>query len=152
MDSSREITAHDLRLLSIGYYIQAGLCAFYSLLVFGYLGFFGAILAAAGREVGEGRNGIPPGLIPLITTIAAILVCVMLGYSACLFLSAYWIKQARNKTFIFVVAALTCLGIPYGTVLGIFTFIVLQRPVAKQFFSPGTRDSAESLPLTPPAV
>jgi hypothetical protein len=32
-------------------------------------------------------------------------------------------------------AALNCLAMPYGTVLGIFTFLVLQRTAAKEMFA-----------------
>lgn len=150
MDSSVEITKHDLRLLSIGYYIQGGLCGFYSLMVLGYLGFLGAILAAAEEQTGQGRNAIPPGFIHLLTTILAVVLLLVLAYAACLLLCGIWIKKRRYRMFLLVMAALTCLGIPYGTVLGIFTFVVLQRPTAKQFFEPAGTEGGSSATLPAP--
>src|SRR5579864_515766 len=44
------------------------------------------------------------------------------------------IKQRRSRTFYLVLAAISCLEMPYGTVLGVFTFIVLGRDsIARQF-------------------
>lgn len=43
-------------------------------------------------------------------------------------LSGIWIKKRKNRTFSFVVAAMNCIQFPFGTALGVFTFIVLLRP------------------------
>jgi hypothetical protein len=47
--------------------------------------------------------------------------------------------------FIQIISGLNCLFIPYGTILGVFTLVVLSRPQAKVFFSPPTE---EPQPLT----
>jgi hypothetical protein len=44
------------------------------------------------------------------------------------------IRERSAKTFCLVVAGLTCLGIPYGTALGVFTFVVLGRPEVDALF------------------
>jgi hypothetical protein len=44
-------------------------------------------------------------------------------------------------------AALSCLAIPYGTVLGIFTFMVLQRPAARAIFG-----QTQAPPPLPPTI
>lgn len=43
-------------------------------------------------------------------------------------LSGIWIKKRKNRTFSFVIAAMNCIQFPFGTALGVFTFIVLSRP------------------------
>ena len=50
-------------------------------------------------------------------------------------LSAVWMKQRRNRMFSFVVAGFNCLALPFGTVLGVFTLIVLNRPSVAQKYS-----------------
>jgi hypothetical protein len=45
-----------------------------------------------------------------------------------------WIKKRKNRTFSFVVAAMNCLQFPFGTALGVFTFIVLARPTVKSSY------------------
>jgi len=47
------------------------------------------------------------------------------------------LRKRKHRTFLLVMAALSCLSIPYGTILGIFTFMVLQRPAAKKLFEQG---------------
>ena len=45
------------------------------------------------------------------------------------------VQKRRNKTLIYIMAALSCMFIPDGTLLGVFTFIVLASPAAIQEFS-----------------
>jgi hypothetical protein len=42
-------------------------------------------------------------------------------------LSGLFLRQRRHRTFSMVVGGLNCLQIPFGTMLGIFTIIVLSR-------------------------
>lgn len=131
-----DTTAHDLKLLSIGYYIQAGIIGFYSLLVLGYAGFLSFFLTAASNEAERrGQGGLPPGFASILTAVIGVLLVLLIAYAVCMFLTGYWVARYRNRIFIYVMAALTCLGIPYGTVLGVFTFIAMQRPTARQLFS-----------------
>ena len=44
------------------------------------------------------------------------------------------LQRRKGHTFCQVVAGLTCLSIPLGTILGVFTFIVLNRPEVKVMF------------------
>lgn len=132
------ITSHDLRLLSIGYYIQAGIAAFYTLMLLGYSAFATAIFANIARISAESnQQQIPAGILTIISILLAIVIGLTCAYTICMFLAGYWLRRYRNKLFIQIVGALTCLAIPYGTVLGIFTFMVLQRPSARQFFVEG---------------
>jgi hypothetical protein len=50
------------------------------------------------------------------------------------------IAQRKNRTFSFVIAAINCLSLPFGTALGIFTIIVLNRPSVQTLY----QDSAPS--------
>jgi hypothetical protein len=45
-----------------------------------------------------------------------------------------YLKQHRKRTFCLVVAAISCIVIPFGTVLGIFTIVVHKRPSAIRLF------------------
>ena len=45
-----------------------------------------------------------------------------------------FLAQRAYYTFCFVVAALECVFVPFGTVLGVFTIVVLQRPAVKEMF------------------
>ena len=65
---------------------------------------------------------------------AVVLVVWMLGT-----LTAYagrCIQKRRRKLFVYVMSALNCLFIPYGTLLGVFTFVVLSSVAASREFEP----------------
>jgi zinc transporter ZupT len=135
MDAGRDITIHDLKLLSIGYYIQGGIAAFYTVVMAGYMGFLGTMLAAFGTAAQrDGQKAIPEFVFSLLTGLFMVIAIFSLATTICLLLAGYWLRRYRNKLFIFIVAALSCLSVPYGTVLGIFTFMVLRRPVAEELF------------------
>lgn len=126
-----------LKLLSICYMISAAISACFSL--------FGLMYAAMGTVVTEaikrapdlatGTNSAPPEFIGWIFGafgVAFFLLSITLaGLKLGVALS---LKKRKAKTFCMVVAALECLGVPYGTLLGIFTFIVLGRDSVTRLF------------------
>lgn len=49
-------------------------------------------------------------------------------------IAARCIRERRSRTFLMVVAGISCVEIPYGTAVGVFTFLVLQRPSVSAMF------------------
>jgi hypothetical protein len=60
------------------------------------------------------------------------------------------LARQRRRAFSLVVAGLNCLAIPFGTILGIFTFIVLLRPTVAMRYV--TQPATASASIPPPAV
>ncbi|MDQ8200903.1 hypothetical protein QEH56_22240 [Pelagicoccus enzymogenes] len=56
-------------------------------------------------------------------------------------LSGIFIKKRKNRTFSLVVGALNVLQFPFGTALGIFTFILLLRDSVRELYE--TRGAAK---------
>ncbi len=89
---------------------------------------------------GPGSYGGPPpsGPPPEIGTIFAGLgACVTLlsGVLGTLsILAGRGIAKRTNRTLTYVMAGISCLSIPLGTVLGVFTFVVLGSPMAKRMY------------------
>lgn len=48
--------------------------------------------------------------------------------------TAHLIKHRKGRTFTQIVAGLSCLNMPLGTALGVFTFVVLSRPSVRQLY------------------
>lgn len=142
-DSTSDTTVHDLKLLAIGYYIQGGLFAAYTLLATLYFCFLGAVFSNLPSANG---NNLPPAAIHVLAGIFGVIVLLGLAYAVLQFLAAYWLTRRRARVYTLVIAALNCFCVPYGTVLGIFTFLVLQRPSAKQLFS-GSLAAGELSPI-----
>jgi hypothetical protein len=50
-------------------------------------------------------------------------------------LSGLFIRKRKHREFSIVIAALNCLQIPFGTVLGVFTIVVLVRDSVSELYS-----------------
>jgi len=132
------IDEEHLKLLSICYMISAAISACFSLFGLMY-GAMGAVITEAVKRTPElaagADNAPPPALIGWIFGGIGVAVFLVLITMAGLQLGvAFSLKKRKSRTFCMVVAALECLGVPYGTLLGIFTFIVLGRDSVIRLF------------------
>ena len=125
------IDAEHLKLLRWGYFLSAGITACFSL--FGLL-YAGMALLFTSLPVEEGQEA-PPEQIAWIFGIVGIgITVVMLAVAAAKLKVAKALRERTSRTFCFVVAVITMFGMPYGTLLGVFTLLVLSRPSVAQAF------------------
>jgi hypothetical protein len=121
-----------LDLLAIFHYVVGGILALF--------GCFPIIHVAIGIAVvtGSFSNGPgkgPPdffGFIFIAMGLLAILFCWAMAVAV--WIAGSRLKQHRSYTYCLVIAALECMFMPFGTVLGVFTIIVLMRPSVKTLF------------------
>lgn len=121
-----------LRLLSVFHYVVAGLSALFACfpifhLIFGVVMIFGA---------GHGKNDpFPPALFGwLFVILAGTFMVFGWTLALCMLFAGRFLSQRRNRTFCLVVAGISCMFFPFGTVLGVFTLIVLMRPSVQDLF------------------
>jgi hypothetical protein len=122
-----------LKLLSILYYVWAGLTAFGACFGGIYAVVGGGLLIAAATQNG-GQDAPPAWVGALVFGLGAIIFLLVVAISLLNFFTGRFLARRQRYTFCFVVAVLTCLSFPLGTALGIFTIIVLQRPSVKAKF------------------
>jgi hypothetical protein len=126
-----------LKLLSIGYMVSAAISAFFSVIGLFYMAmgaFMGTMIARMPNNAS--RNGQPPPAFFgwLFGSIGLVIFLLMIGIGLLKLRAAFCIRERKGRTFCMVVAAICCLGIPYGTLLGVSTFLVLGRgSVVSQF-------------------
>jgi len=122
-----------LRLLSIFHYIAGGFLAFFGCFTILYI-VLGAVIAAGKLP---SNNGPPaPAAVGLIFVAVGVFGMIFTwGLAICLFLSGRYMTSRRHLTFSIVIAAISCLQIPFGTILGVFTLIVLSRPSVKAMYA-----------------
>lgn len=131
------IDEEHLKLLSIFYMVSAGLTGLFS--------FFGIFYAAMGGFIGyavihspqvqTGTGGPPPEFLGWIFAVIGCAIFVFgMAMAILKFYVARCLKRRTSRTFCLVIAAISCLEFPYGTALGVFTFIVLGRPSVTQTF------------------
>jgi hypothetical protein len=122
-----------LRLLSIFHYVCAGIAAFFACFPVIYL-FAGLMLLFQSESFGPGNNR-PPAFVGLFMIIfGGIMLLFGWAFAACLAYAGLCLGQRKQYTFCLVMAGVACLFMPFGTVLGIFTIIVLVRPQVKALF------------------
>jgi hypothetical protein len=83
------------------------------------------------RPVNQG----PP--VVILRVFAAILgLFILLGwiFGALTIYAGRCVQRREHRMFIYIMAGLNCALIPWGTLLGVCTFIVLQTPVARREF------------------
>jgi hypothetical protein len=123
-----------LKLLSIFHYVAAILLALLSLLPLFHL--IGGLTMLAWSS--EKPSDAIPGLIGggCLVMLAAIWMIVGLTSAACLAAAGHFLARRRHHTFCLAVAGVSCFFMPLGTLLGVFTILVLVRPSVRALFTP----------------
>jgi len=125
------VNEEHLRLLAIGYWVARGTAALFSLFGLFYI-CMGAMFAASFAKIPAASvqpDQPPPAFVPwILAGVGLAIFLVAATFAAMRFWTAVCLKRRTSRTFCLVVAALSCLEFPYGTTLGVFTFIVLGRP------------------------
>ena len=134
-----------LSLLSIFHYIVAAITALCSCLPF--IHFFLGLAMALGW--GDFRTGEASWVGWIMAGFAGAIILSGWALAICLALAGKYLGERSHYRFCFVMACVGCVFMPFGTVLGIFTLMVLMRPTVKQLFGEPVLPAA--LPPTQPA-
>jgi hypothetical protein len=119
-----------LKLLSIFHYVLAGMTALMACipiihLVIGGLMAFGTF---------DGTDGPPRIVGALIMAFAGLFIVAGWALSAMMVLVGRSLAARTRYTLCLVVAGVECIMMPFGTVLGVFTLVVLLRPSVAELF------------------
>lgn len=133
-------TAQDiahLDLLGVFHYVVAGITALFSM--FPVLHLIMGIAMINGTFDAPHRPGDPEAALVgwFFVGIAGLMILCGLAFSALLARAGHCLRQRRNHTYCLVMAAVSCAFFPFGTVLGVFTVIVLSRVSVKPLFTTG---------------
>lgn len=122
-----------LRLLTLFHFILSGL----SLIGIGFIAlhFFLMRSILTSPQVQNAKGGPPPEQIFRIFIIVYIVFACLLVISSGLNLaSGICLRRRRLRMFSMVIGGLNCLQVPFGTALGVFTFIVLSRESVRDLY------------------
>lgn len=128
-----------LRLLAIFHYVVAGLAALFSFFPLLYTT-VGAIFIFAARH-GTPKPGeeLPPEFLGWIFVVLGLLLFLLgIAMAICILITGRSIALRKRYSFAFVMACIECLFIPFGTILGVFTIVVLSHESVKGLFSSAT--------------
>jgi hypothetical protein len=128
-----------LKLLAVFHFVLAGL----ALLGIGFVFLHYMIFSTLFSDPNFWKNmkgAQPPQLSP--EKVLEVLKWVYVFFGAVLLiagildlLAGLFLLRAKHRIFCLVVGAINCLQIPLGTILGVFTIIVLSRDSVRQLFN-----------------
>ena len=129
------LDTEQLRLLSLGYMISGVISALFSLMGLFYAG-MGLLMSMIGPSSMQ-SDSQPPEFVGMFFAIfGGVFFLVLVGLAIAKFKAASCLKKRTSRTFCMIVGGISCLGVPYGTCLGVATFIVLGRQSVSELFDP----------------
>ena len=161
-DEERIVARERLNLLAIGFYVRGGIMLVFScffLIYVAVLMSFSFIPESAWNQRPKASASSPPAVALATPTpsphpenlgpppviffriIAGVMGgFVLLGWTigALTLYAGRCIQQRRRKVLIYIMAAANCFFIPYGILLGIFTFMIVGSPAALEEFKQRT--------------
>ena len=123
-----------LRLLAVFHYIFAGMIALFSLFPIVHV-VIGVALIVGAMDGDMQPHGPPPAFIGwIIAGVGTFIIVSGWTVAACVLAAGRMLAKRRRYLFCLVVAGIECLMMPLGTILGVFTIIVLTRDSVKAAF------------------
>lgn len=127
--------SRQLDLLAIFHYVVGGILAFFSCMPFMHV-FMGWAMVS-GKFFENANEPAPPeaafGWIFVI--MGSIFILFGWALSILIIMAGRKLKQRKNRMFCMVVAGIECMFTPFGTVLGVFTLIALNKESVKQTYA-----------------
>ena len=125
---------HNLGTLSILHYVYGGFTCLMGgvMLIFIFLG------TLLNSDLVQSESDAPPAVVgQIFQTLGWVLFAIIEVLGILIMLSGRWIAQRRNRTGSMIMAGFCCLSFPFGTALGIFSFVVLTNPEVQQEYETG---------------
>ena len=129
-----------LKLLSLGYKISAAISGFFSLfgLLYVFAGVAMSVAFSHATDLATKTDQAPPAFVGWIFAgFGALFVLLMTTMALLKLRAALCIQRRKSRTYCMVIAAIMCIGVPYGTALGVASFMVLSRDSVVQQFNLG---------------
>lgn len=123
-----------LSILSIFHYVVGGLKALFACVPFIYFG-MGWVMILAPVFSGD-AEALPVTLVGAVfVVVAGLLILAGWALAVCMIYAGRCLAERKRYTFCLIIAGIECILVPLGTILGIFTILVLTRPSVKEKFS-----------------
>jgi hypothetical protein len=132
----RQVTDNEhLRLLSLFHYVVGGMVALFACLPIFHL-VMGLILIKSPQIFGPSNQQPPAFFGWFFVIMATFFILAGWTFAVLVWLTGRNIARRTRYTYCFVMAGVECIFMPFGTVLGVFTILVLNRQSVKDLFTP----------------
>jgi hypothetical protein len=130
--------ANYLKILSVFHFIVAGIAGLFACFPIFHLTMDLSMLTGEffPKEAGA-EFPFPFSMFGLMfTLIPAAIILLGWAFAIALAVSGYFLLRKQHQLFCLIMAGISCIFMPFGTVLGVFTIVVLMQPdIKKQFDS-----------------
>jgi hypothetical protein len=131
-DASRD--DEHVKLLSIFHYVLAAMLALFGCFPIIHL-LMGIVIVSSPESMRDARGQGPPAFFGwFFIAMAAFMILFMWAIAAFTAVAGRKFSRRTGYLYCFVVACIECLFMPFGTILGVFTLVVLMRPSVKSMF------------------
>jgi len=125
-----------LQLLSIFHYVVGGITMlFSSMFVVHFV--IGLMMLIAPEKFAENGETPPAFVGYLFAGMGGVAVLCGYVFAGCFIYSGRMISRRKKHMFSFVTACVGCVSVPFGTILGVFTILVLSRVSVKKLYGIG---------------
>lgn len=122
-----------LDLLAIFHYVVGGVTALFGCFPVIYL-LFGLALLTGTFPDSPDSQGEEVIIGWVFVGIALVFISIGWGTALCIIIAGRKLKRHEGRTFCMVIAGIECMFMPFGTILGVFTLVVLSRESVKELF------------------
>jgi hypothetical protein len=130
----RKIDADHLNLLSIFHFVGTGLAVLGLLFLLAHFAFFHAFMDNPQFWQSQKQTRPPAEFFAMFKWFYVVGGLWFAASGILNFISAFCLRARKNRTFSLVVAGINCAHIPLGTILGVFTIIVLIRDSVRELY------------------
>ena len=128
-----------LQLLAIFHYVVAGLAALFSFFPLLYTTVGAIFIFTARHGTAKPGEDLPPEFLGWIFAALGLLFFLIgIAMAICILIAGRSLTLRKRYSFALVIACIECLFIPFGTILGVFTIVVLSRESVRGLFSTAT--------------
>lgn len=134
MRDQRKVDADHLNLLAIFHFVGAGLAVLGILFLLAHFAMMHAIFANPKLWENQKQGPPPAEFFAIFKWFYLVMGTWFVASGILSVLSGLFLRARKHRTFSLVVAGILCLHLPLGTVLGVFTIIVLMRDSVRELY------------------
>jgi hypothetical protein len=124
----------NIKLLSIFHYVLGGLLFLFS--CFPFIHVVMGVLMVSGAFDGQSSGEAPPAFVGwMFIVIGSLFILFGWSLSVCVIVAGRKLSKLRSRLYCLVIAGIECMFMPFGTVLGVFTIVVLMKDSVKELFA-----------------
>lgn len=136
-----------LSLLPTFYWVSGGVTALISFYFLAYMA-FGLVFVLLPGMSGDPSSSVVGWIFFGVGAVGFVLVA---AFATLKILAGFWIRKRGHRVACLVIAGISCIEIPWGTFLGVYSFSTLQRPSVMALFDTTASGSTGYPPLPPDA-